>query len=67
MTDNNQSKKWYRQNRFIILALFIFSPLGVFLMWRYSDWPIARKWLYTLYAGLGLLVLPILFWLLSNY
>lgn len=35
-TMNN--KKWYQKSWGIILMLILFFPVGIFLMWKYSDW-----------------------------
>lgn len=35
-------KKWYRSNIGIIALIILFFPVGIYLMWRYSNW---KKWL----------------------
>lgn len=31
-------KKWYEKSGWIIFWLIVFFPVGLFLMWKYSDW-----------------------------
>lgn len=35
-TENTQ--KWYQKTGFIILLLIFFFPVGLFLMWKYTNW-----------------------------
>ena len=54
---NNES--FWKTDAFIILALVIFWPIGIFLMWKYAPW---RKWvkgLLTVFFLIG--VIPLLF------
>lgn len=53
------SKPIYQRNIFIILALVIFWPVGLFLMWKYAPWKKLVKSLLTFFFLLG--ALPILF------
>lgn len=60
-TINNQTptKPFWQTDVFIVLALVIFWPVGLFLMWRYASW---RKWtkgLLTTFLLIG--AIPILF------
>lgn len=32
------SPKWYQKTGFIILFLILFFPVGLYLMWKYTDW-----------------------------
>lgn len=32
------NKKWYQKSWGIILILFLFFPIGIFLMWKHSNW-----------------------------
>lgn len=41
---NQSSSAIWQTDAFIILALIIFWPIGLFLMWRYVSW---RKWVKT--------------------
>lgn len=34
----NPKKKWYQSNFWIIFFLIVFFPVGLYLMWRYSNW-----------------------------
>ena len=33
-----ENKKWYQKSWGIILILFLFFPIGIFLMWKHSNW-----------------------------
>jgi len=33
------TKKWYQKTWGIVLLLVLFFPVGIYLMWRYADWP----------------------------
>lgn len=33
-----QEKKWYQKTGWIIALLIIFFPVGLYLMWKYTDW-----------------------------
>ena len=33
-----ENKKWYQKSWGIILLLYLFFPVGLFLMWKYSNW-----------------------------
>lgn len=35
------NKKWYQKTGAIIILLILFFPIGLFLMWKYSNW---NKW-----------------------
>lgn len=35
---NNFQKKWYQRPVWIIVLLIFFFPVGLFLMWKYSNW-----------------------------
>lgn len=40
-------KKWYQKTGWIIFWLIFFFPLGLFLMWRYTNWKKPVKWIIT--------------------
>ena len=40
-------KKIYEKSWFIILLLIVFFPVGLFLMWKYTDWGKGVKWTVT--------------------
>ena len=40
---NDNKKKWYQKTGWIILWLILFFPVGIFLMWKYSNWKKAVK------------------------
>ena len=39
--------KWYQKTWAIILFLIIFFPIGLFLMWKYSNWSKSVKGIIT--------------------
>lgn len=55
----NQSKPIWQGNAFIILALVIFWPVGLFLMWKYASWRKLAKALLTAFFLVS--AIPILF------
>lgn len=38
------SKKWYEKTGWIIVLLILFFPVGLFLMWKYTEWNKKVKW-----------------------
>lgn len=56
--DTANTKKWYQKTGYIILFLIIFFPVGLFLMWKYTNWnkyvKIAISALIALFAIIGL-------------
>ena len=36
--DTATTKKWYQKTGYIILLLVLFFPVGLFLMWKYTNW-----------------------------
>lgn len=44
-------KKWYETNVAIILALMVFFPIGLYLLWK-SDWDKRLKWGISIVLGL---------------
>ena len=51
-------EKWYKRTIGIILMLFIFFPIGLFLMWKYSRWPKSIKWTITGFLVLCMIFVP---------
>lgn len=49
-------KEWYRKPGTIILALILFFPAGLFLMWRYATWSKTVKWAVTGFFALCWLI-----------
>lgn len=50
-------KKWYKQNITVIISLLIFFPVGLFLMWRHTEWKKRNKIIITAIFAL-LLIIP---------
>lgn len=40
-------KKWYQNEALIILLLLLFFPVGLFLMWKHTNWSPKTKWIVT--------------------
>lgn len=36
--NHDNGKKWYQKTPWIIALLFLFFPVGLFLMWKYTNW-----------------------------
>lgn len=49
MTDNN---KWYEKTPAIVLLLIFFFPVGLYLMWKYTNWTKAAKIGVSVLAGI---------------
>lgn len=45
----NSGKKWYQKTVWIIALLILFFPVGLFLMWKYTDWKKPVKWGVTVF------------------
>jgi hypothetical protein len=52
-------KRWYESLWVTLFAGYLFAPLGLYLMWRYQDWPL---WLKT-----GLTVFGLAMWVGGTY
>lgn len=50
--------KFYQQNWFIWIMLFVFFPVGLFLLWQHSDYTSKTKWIIT-----GLILLSVVWWM----
>ena len=59
MTSEEPAQSWYTQTWAAVVALFLFFPLGLFLMWRYQRWGLWVKNVITV-AGLLLTTLIII-------
>lgn len=55
-SDRLAKKKWYQKTGWILLLLFLFFPLGLFLMIRYTKWKKPLKTILGVFSG---------FWFLS--
>lgn len=40
-------KRWYQGDAGAVLMLFLFFPVGLYLMWRYTRWNKTAKWIVT--------------------
>ncbi|SRR5258708_7450648 len=45
--DRKSSLKWYQKPIWIIVLVFLFFPLGLFLVWIKKDWSKRTKWIIT--------------------
>lgn len=50
-----KDKKFYERTWFIIIALIFFWPLGVFLMWKFSEWKKAVKIIISIICAIVLI------------
>lgn len=50
--------RWYQSTKWVAFWLLFFFPLGLFLMWRYSTWPGAAKWLLSAVWVTALISIP---------
>lgn len=52
---NKKTRKWYEKNGWIIFWLIFFFPLGLFLMWKYSNWNKIVKLAASLFFAISIL------------
>lgn len=50
------SKKWYEKTWAVLLLLILFFPVGLYLMWKYTDWHKGIKIGISVFFGLYLLI-----------
>ncbi len=48
--------KWYHTTFGIIVLLALFFPIGLYLMWRYTNWDMKLKWGITGFFGIMMLI-----------
>lgn len=53
--DTTSRRKWYQQTSWIIGLLFLFFPVGLYLMWKYADWKKIPKIIISAILGIGIL------------
>ncbi len=53
LMDDERGVPWYARSWATFVAMYAFFPLGLYLMWRYKDWPASIKAAVTV-AGLSL-------------
>jgi len=56
---HKKSKKWFKQTGWVIALLIFFWPIGLFLMWKYTNWSKRVKIIVSIVEAIGLL----LFWI----
>lgn len=49
-------KQWYERPVVAFLAGYVFAPLGIYLMWRYQDWPL---WVKSSLTAIGLVAMVV--------
>lgn len=54
-----QDVKIHQKTWFIILWLILFFPIGIYLMWKYTNWDIRLKWAIVILLGLICVILAI--------
>lgn len=45
-------EKWYQKNRFIIVSLIFFFPVGLTLMWVFKKWNLAARIIVSVFFGI---------------
>lgn len=50
--DTKVRKKWYKSTWFTVLTLVFLAPVGIFLMWKYSNWSKVWKIVVSIAAAL---------------
>lgn len=53
---NNKTTSFYEKNWFMWIMLIIFPPMGLFLLWRFSNYSKKNKWIITFLFILVMLV-----------
>ena len=43
MLTEEPNRPWYASGWVMIASGYVFPPLGLYLMWRYKDWPASLK------------------------
>lgn len=56
MNNKQLAIKWWKRDWFVILLFVLFTPLGLYWMWKHSTWKTSSKWLHTIFFGLPLLL-----------
>ena len=54
--DGGEFGPWYARPWVTFVAMYVFLPLGLYLMWRYRPWPRWLKWANTILGPLGALL-----------
>lgn len=44
MSDGEVSQKWYGNSWVVAVLIWVFFPVGLFLMWKYANWNKKLKW-----------------------
>ncbi len=52
MSSEQPTHPWYTQTWLAVVALVLFFPLGLFLMWRFQRWEVWIKTVITLAGSL---------------
>ncbi len=47
-TEKERTRRWYQDTFWVIFFLFFFWPVGMYLMWKYTKWPIPVKAIVTI-------------------
>lgn len=55
-TESLPANRWYTKDWFIILVFLLFTPLGLYLMWKYSKWSNIWKIVHSIVFGIPLLL-----------
>lgn len=44
---SEKSSEWYAKKPAVVLMLFLFFPIGLLLMWKFTEWTQKTKWIVT--------------------
>lgn len=56
---NTDSREWYKNGWLAALMIFIFFPIGLFLMWKYTNWNSKVKWGITGFIAILILAIAL--------
>jgi hypothetical protein len=56
MENQTIKHKWYQSTIGAVIFLILFFPVGLYLMWKYTNWNSKAKWVVTGFFGLIVLV-----------
>lgn len=53
--NQENKKKWYKQTWAIVLLLIVFFPVGLYLMWKHTNWKKSVKIIITAFFALSII------------
>ncbi|MGA3292042.1 MAG: hypothetical protein ABSC49_02745 [Candidatus Microgenomates bacterium] len=55
-TQTTKKDEWYKKPFGVVLMLLLFFPIGLYLMWKYTNWNSRVKWGITGFFGLMIVI-----------